>query len=367
MGTSEFATMGLLPLVARGLGLDAPVAGHLVSAYALGVVAGAPLIAVLGARVPRRSLLVALTTLAALGNAISAVANDYRVLLAARFAAGVPHGAYFGIATVVAASVVSPGRRTHAVARVMLGLSAASVVGAPLAAALGSFTSWRWSFAALTVLAALSSVAVAWLTPGQAPPAGASPLRELGALRRGRVWATLATGAVGFGGLFAVYTYLGSTLHHVTGTSARALPLVLAACGLGMVVGNLVIPRFANHRRAATGLLAWMAIALALYPWVARSTWAVSVDVFAMGMGGALGTVLQTRLMEVSGDAQGLAASLNHVAFNVANALGPWLGGLAIGAGYGWTSTGWVGCALAVAGLVIWSASVELDAGGFEL
>lgn len=367
MGTSELATMSLLPLVARGLGLTAPSSGHLVSAYALGVVIGAPLIAVLGVRAPRRGLLVALTALVALANAASALAPGYAVLLAARFAAGVPHGAYFGLATVVAASVVPAERRTHAVARVMLGIGAAAVVGAPVAAALGGVTSWRWSFAALATLAVASSVAVARLTPSGSAPDGASPLRELSALRRGVVWATLATGAVGFGGLFAVYTYLGSTLRQVTGTSPSVTPWVFAACGSGMVVGNLVVPRYAGQRGAAGGLLGWMAVALALYPWAARSTLAVTVDVFALGMGGALGTVLQVRLIDVSGDAQGLAASLNHVAFNVANAVGPWLGGLAIGAGYGWTSTGWVGCALAALGLGIWVASVKLDARGFEL
>ncbi len=347
--------MSLLPWVARELALDAPTAGHLVSAYALGVVIGAPLIAVLGARLPRRNVLVVLTATAGLANAISALAGGYAVLLGARFAAGVPHGAYFGMATVAAASVSPPDRRAHAIARVMLGLSGATVAGAPLAAALGNVTSWRCSFGVLAAVALLSSLAVARFVPRERPPPGASPREELGALRRGSLWATLATGAIGFGGLFAVYTYMGSTLREVTGTGPRAVPWVFAACGLGMVAGNLVVPRWAGRRGTAGALLSWMAVALALYPWAARSTLAVSLDVFALGMGGALGTVLQTRLMQVGGDAQGLAASLNHVAFNAANALGPWLGGLAIGAGFGWTSTGWVGCALAIAGLGTWA------------
>lgn len=193
--------------------------------------------------------------------------------------------------------------------------------------------------------------------------AGASPLRELGALKRAQVWLTLATGAIGFGGLFAVYTYLASTLMAVTGVPASMVPLALAAFGVGMTAGNLIIPRFADRALMPTAgaLLVWSAVALALYPFAAGRLWSILLDVTAIGMGGALGTVLQTRLMDVAGDAQALAAALNHSAFNTANALGPWLGGMAIAAGYGWTSTGWVGCALALGGWAIWAISARAD------
>jgi DHA1 family inner membrane transport protein len=205
-------------------------------------------------------------------------------------------------------------------------------------------------------------VSIAIVAPRDRPVAGASPMRELDALRSSQVWLTLATGAIGFGGLFAVYTYLASTLLEITGVSAATVPIVLAVFGLGMTVGNLVIPRFADRALmpSAGALLVWMAATLALYPWAATNLWTTMLDVFAIGLGGALGTVLQTRLMDVAGTAQNLAAALNHSAFNVANALGPWLGGLAIAAGFGFTSTGYVGCALALAGLAVWAVSFGL-------
>ncbi len=360
IGTTEFAAMSLLPYLARDLGVDEPTAGHAVSAYALGVVVGAPLLTVVGARVARRTLLIAFMALFAVGNGLSALAPDYRWLLAFRFLSGLPHGAYFGVAALVAASLVPDDRRTRAVGRVMLGLTVATVVGVPLATWLGQALGWRSGFATVAALAVVTAALVALLAPRDPPEPGAGPLRELGALGRGQVWLTLATGAIGFGGLFAVYTYLSSTLVEVTGLTAGRAPLVLAAFGIGMTAGNLVVPRFADRARMATAgaLLVWSAVALALYPLAAGNVWTVTLDVLAIGFGGALGTVLQTRLMDVAGDAQTLAAALNHSAFNAANALGPWLGGLAIAAGYGWTSTGPVGCGLALAGLAIWGASL---------
>ena len=363
IGTTEFATMSLLPFFARDLGIDAPTAGHVISAYALGVVVGAPLIAVVSARMARRTLLIVLMSLFAVANGLSALAPTYHWMLLFRFLSGLPHGAYFGIAALVAASLVPNERRTQAVARVLLGLTIATIVGVPFANWLGQAIGWRWGFALVAFLAVLTATLVWIFAPHDRPDAGASALRELGALKRGQVWLTLATGAIGFGGLFAVYTYLASTLMAVTAVPAAAVPFALAAFGIGLTAGNLVAPRFADRALMPTagGLLVWSAIALALYPLAAGHLWSILLDVTAVGVGGALGTVMQTRLMDVAGDAQALAAALNHAAFNAANALGPYLGGVAIAAGYGWTSTGWVGCGLAVAGLVIWAISVRAD------
>ncbi|MBI0475640.1 MFS transporter [Sphingomonas sp. MA1305] len=368
IGTTEFAAMSLEPDLARGLGVDAPTAGHVISAYALGVVVGAPTIAVLSAKLPRRWLLVALMTLFAIGNGLSALAPTYGWMLAFRFLAGLPHGAYFGIASLVAASLVPPARRTQAVGRIMLGLTVATIVGVPLATWLGQIASWRWVFAIVAGLALFTAALVGTLAPRDRAAADASALRELGALRRPQVWLTLATGAIGFGGLFAVYTYLAATLVAVTGVPRSTVPLVLAAFGVGMTLGNLVVPRFADRALMPTAgvLLVWSAAWLALFPVAAHHLTFVIVDVLAIGFGGALATVLQTRLMDVAGDAQGLAAALNHSAFNVANALGPWLGGLAIAAGYGWTATGWVGSSLALGGLLLWALSLA-QAGGLRL
>ncbi len=364
IGTTEFATMSLLRYFARDLHIDEPTAGHVISSYALGVVVGAPIIAVLSARVARRTLLITLMGVFAAANLSSALAPTYEWMLVFRFLSGLPHGAYFGIATLVAASLVPTERRTQAVGRVLLGLTVATIVGVPLATWLGRVYGWRWAFVVVAALALLCAALIGMFAPRDRIIAGASPLRELGALRRSQVWLTLAIGAIGFGGIFAVYTYLGSTLIDVTKASALMVPLVFSAFGVGMTVGNLVIPKFADRALMPTAgmLLIGSAVVLAAYPLAAANVWSVTVDVFLIGVGGALATVLQTRLMDVAGDAQSLAAALNHSAFNVANALGPWLGGMAIADGFGLASTGYVGCALAIGGLIVWSVSKSRSA-----
>lgn len=360
IGTTEFATMSLLPFFSEGLGIDEPTAGHVISAYALGVVVGAPVFAVASARISRRTMLIVLMALFAIANGLSALAPTYESMLLFRFFSGLPHGAYFGMASLVAASLVPIDQRAQAVGKVMLGLTVATVVGVPFASWLGQTIGWRWGFGVVAVLALATVLMVLAVVPRDRPAADASPLRELDALRRPQVWLTLAIGAIGFGGLFAVYTYLASTLIEVTHVSQTVVLFVLAAFGIGMTAGNLIVPRFADRALMPTAgaLLLWSAGALALYPLAAAHLWSMILVVMAIGFGGSLGAVLQTRLMDVAEDAQNLAAALNHSAFNAANALGPFLGGLAIAGGYGWTSTGWVGCALALGGFAIWAVSL---------
>lgn len=360
IGTAEFAVMSLLPYFSAGLGIDEPTAGHVISAYALGVVAGAPVIAVLAARVARRTLLITLMAAFAIANGLSALAPSYGWMLLFRFLSGLPHGAYFGVAALVAASLVPANQRAQSVARVMLGLTVATILGVPFANFLGQTLGWRWGFGIVAVLALATAVMVAAFAPKDAPQTGASPLRELEALRSRQVWLTLAIGAVGFGGMFAVYTYVASTLMEVTGVSAATVPVVLAIFGLGLTAGTLGAAWAADRALmpAIGAILLWSAASLALFPLAAGNIWAVSVVVFMIGCGGGLGAALQTRLMDVAGEAQTLAAALNHSAFNTANALGPWLGGMAIAAGYGWTSTGWVGTGLALGGFAIFMVAL---------
>jgi MFS transporter, DHA1 family, inner membrane transport protein len=363
IGTTEFATMSLLPMFAQGLGIDAPTAGHVISAYALGVVVGAPVIAVLGARLPRRTLLTLLMAMFALANGLSALAPNYHWMLFFRFLSGLPHGAYLGVAALVATTLVPENRRTVAVGRVFLGLTFATIIGVPLANWLGQAIGWRWSLGLVALLGVLTMTLVWFMAPADPAHPDSSPLRELGALRRTQVWLTLGIGAIGFGGMFAVYTYLANILGEVTGVSVQSVPFVLSVFGVGLTVGNIVVPIFADRAliRTTGVVLVWNAIALALFPLMAGNVWTISVDVFLIGVGGALATLLQTRLMDVAEDAQGLAAALNHSAFNTANALGPFLGGLAISAGYGWTAPGWVGSLLAIGGLVFWLVSALLE------
>ncbi len=364
IGTTEFATMGVLPQVADDLGATIPQAGHLVSAYALGVVVGAPLLAVLGARLPRKALLLALMTAFTLGNALSALAPGFGSLALARFATGLPHGAYFGTASIVAASLVPPERRARAVARVMLGLTVANVVGVPLVTLLGQQLGWRSTYWTVAVIGVLTLVAVSRFVPPLAALDGASPRRELGALRRPQVWLTLLVGAVGFGGMFAVYSYIAPTLTTVSGFRDDQVPIALALFGIGMTLGTEAGGRLADRSVVGTiavGLSSVVVVLLA-FTQTAHSAVPAAVTVLLVGLSSALFLpALQTRLMDVAGDAQSLAAAGNHAALNIANAVGAALGGAVIAAGLGYTAPALVGAGLAAGGLLVLGASVALE------
>jgi DHA1 family inner membrane transport protein len=364
IGAGEFASMGLLPNVAVDLGISAPTAGHIISAYALGVVVGAPLITVLFARLPRFTLLLALMAVFTLGNIASAAAPGYHSLLLLRFLSGFPHGAYFGVASLVAAGMAGPGRRAQAVGRVMLGLTVATLLGAPLATSIGQALSWRAAFLFVGGIGAVTVGLIAAFVPRDRPDAAASPLRELGALRRPQVWLTLGIGAIGSGGLFAIFSYITPTLTEVAGIPQYIVPLVLCIFGAGMIVGNLVGSRLADRALMPTigGVLLWNCAMLGLFYFTAPHALLAVANVFLIGTAFAIVPGIQTRLMDVAGDAQTLAAALNHSAFNIANALGAWVGGLTIAAGLGWRSTSWVGVGFALGGFAIFCASLWAEA-----
>jgi len=360
IGTGEFVIMGLLPDAARDLAVTIPEAGHLISAYALGVVIGAPLLAVLGARWPRRNLLIALMSFFAAGNVASALAPGYLPMIVARLLTGFPHGTYFGVAALVAAGLVPRERRAQAVGLVMLGLTVATLVGVPIAAGIGTWLGWRAAFVIVGAIGALTALLVWRWVPFAPADRHASPLRELSALARKQVWFTLGIGAIGFGGMFAVFSYVKPTMLEVAHMPAAGIPVVLALFGVGMVAGNLAGARLADNALMPTigGVLVWSALVLGAFVYTAPHPWLASFNVMLVGTAVALGPPLQIRLMDVAGDAQTLAAALNHSAFNMANALGAWLGGMTIAAGLGWTSTGWVGMLLAMAGLAVFAWSL---------
>ena len=361
IGTAEFAAMSLLPFFSIGLGVDEPAAGHVISIYAFGVVIGAPVIAVLGARMPRRTLLLWLMGGYAIANSLSAIAPTYETMLLFRFISGLPHGAYFGVAALTAASLVPPNKRAQAMARIMLGLTVSTIIGVPMATSIGLNFGWRWGFGIVGMLGALTVLLIWRFVPQDTPHPDARPLRELKALTNKQVWLTLGIGAIGFGGLFAVYTFVASTLLEVTLVPAATVPVILAVFGVGMTTGTLAGAWLSDRIgiKAAGYVLLWSACSLALYPFATGNFWAMCAVCFLVGNGGGLGTILQSRLMDVAGDGQTMAASLNHSAFNFANALGPLLAGMAIAAGYGFPSSGWVGCGLALGGLAIWAVAVR--------
>ena len=363
IGTTEFVTMGLLPDIAGGVQASIPSAGHLISAYALGVVVGAPTIAALGARLPRRSLAVGLMAAFIAGNTLSAVAPGYTSLVLARFVAGLPHGAYFGVASLIAASLVPAHQRGRAVSSVMLGLASANVAGVPAATWLGQHLGWRSAYWAVVVVGALSVVAVLAVVPSIPGRSEATIRSELGALRRPQVVLTLLVATVGFGGMFAMYSYIAPTVTDEAGTSAGFVPVVLLAFGVGGVLGTALGGRLADRAlfRSLVGATVAVGLLLGVVVLAAGDIVALTATVFAVAAAASTMVVLlQLRLMEVAGDAQMLGAALNHSALNAANAMGAWLGGLVIAAGLGYRAPSAVGVGLAALGLVFLAASARL-------
>lgn len=299
----------------------------------------------------------------ALGNLATVMAPGYGSLIVARFVAGLPHGAYFGIAALVAAKLMGPGNRAKAVAYVMTGLTVATVIGVPIASWLGQALGWRSAFGLVVGIGVVTLAAIWIWLPAVGATHASSLVTELGALRRPQVWFALAVGMVGFGGMFAVYTYIATTLTDVTGMSSVWVPLALMMFGAGMVVGNMVGGRLADWSviRSLYLTMTALGIALAAFVVAAHNPVTAMALLFAIGASGsAIGPALQTRLMDVAADAQTLAAALNHSALNIANATGAWIGGLVIAAGLGYTAPAAAGAALAALGLIILTISVVL-------
>ncbi len=361
IGVTEFVTMGLLPQIADGVGVSIPTAGHTISAYALGVVIGAPLIATLGARAPRRALLLSLIAVFAVGNALAALAPGYGTFIAARFFAGLPHGAFFGLASLVAVSLVPPGRRGRAVGTVMLGIPLAMIVGVPTATWMGQAVGWRTAYWAVALIGVLTFVLIrAWvpITPADQDQSWRRELRVFGSLQ---VWLTLAVGSIGFGGMFAMYSYIAPTVTEVTGLAQAWVPVFLFVFGLGAIVGTWTGGRMADWSILRSLVLNGAVMAVLLLVFTVTSQWVIPalVTLFAVSaVSGAWVIGMQMRLMSVAGQAKTLGAALNHSALNLANALGAWLGGLAIAAGFGYTSPSLVGAGLASAGLLVLALSV---------
>jgi MFS transporter, DHA1 family, inner membrane transport protein len=358
IGLTEFAVTGLLPQIADDFSVSVPTAGNLVSVYAVGVVVGAPLLTVAGARLSRRTLLLLFMGLYAVGNGLAAAAPGFGTLLAARFLSGLPHGAFFGVAGLVAAEIGGPGHRASAVGRLFLGLTIANVVGVPLATIFGGAVGWRPAFA-LNAAVALLCVAVmaVWVprTRGRASTAGVRA--ELAVFRSRPVLLALAMVVFGCGGLFTFATYIAPMTTEVTGWPAAAVPVQLALLGLGMTVGTVVGGHLADRlgsRRAVIRVLGAQSLVLLATVPALHSPVLAPVATFAVGaVSLALAPVVQTVLLDAAQDAPVLASASMHSAFNIANAVGAALGGLVLTAGLGYGAPPAVGAALAAVGLGI--------------
>jgi DHA1 family inner membrane transport protein len=364
IGTTEFVMMGLLPNVAQDMGTSVPTAGYLVSAYAIGVVIGAPLLTAVGSRVPRKRMLVLLMGLFTVGNLASALAPGYAWLLAGRVLAGLPHGAFFGVGAVVAARLVTENRRARAVATMFLGLTVANIVGVPAGTAIGQALGWRATFVVVSAIGLLAMVTLTMLVPHLPLEHQRGVKHEVSALGHRQVILGLLTAVFGFGGVFAVYSYLASIMTEVTGLADSSVTVVLALFGIGMTLGALVAGPLTDRALRPTlyGGLATLAVAMLVFHAVVDIKWAAMGMVVVLGGVGFMTTTpLQMLIMQNARHAPTLASAGNQSAFNLANAGGAWLGGVAIAAGWGWTSPMLVGVVLALVGLGIAVLAGVLD------
>ncbi|MBO1416114.1 MFS transporter [Streptomyces sp. FH025] len=356
IGTTEFAAMGLLPQVAESLHVSIPQAGWLISAYALGVVIGAPLLTALAAGRPRKAVLVALAALFATGNLLCALAPDFWTLAAARLVTGLPHGAFFGAGAVAAAELVAPNRRARAVAVMFSGLTVANIVGVPAATLLGQHLGWRATMLVVVLIAAAGTLAIARLVPALPSPRQSGLRHELRAFRERQLWLALATVVFGCGGFFACYSYIAPLLTDVSGYSAGSVTLVLALFGVGMTIGNVVGGFAADRALRPTVCAAFVLLSatLALFAVTAQARWSAAVTVVLVGLFGfAIVPAVQTLVLRKARSAPTLASATVQGAFNLANAQGAYFGGLALDAGLGWTSPTLVGAGLAASGAVV--------------
>ncbi|WP_221351787.1 MFS transporter [Streptomyces beigongshangae] len=366
IGTTEFVMMGLLPDVADDLGVSIPTAGHLVSAYAIGVVVGAPLLAAVTARMSRRKVLIGLMVLFVAGNALSALAPGHHSLLAARFLSGLPHGAFFGVGAVVATGMVAAERKARAVSLMFLGLTVANIAGVPAATLMGQQLGWRATFLGVSVIGLAAIVSLVLLLPRTTEhDSTATGLRgELAALGSLPVWLALGTTVAGFGALFSAYSYITPMLTDSAGYADSSVTLLLALFGVGATAGNLLGGRLADRSMRGTlfgGLLSLVAV-LALFPLMMGTAWSAPLAVVLLGAAAFVtSSPLLLMVMEKASSAPSLASSANQAAFNLANAGGAWIGGLALAAGFGVTSPALAGAALAVLGLAVATLAYTVD------
>ncbi len=355
IGTTEFVIMGLLPDVAADLGVSIPGAGWLVTGYALGVAIGAPFMAMATARLSRKTALLALMAIFIGGNLFCALAADYGLLMTARVVTALCHGAFFGIGSVVAASVVPPNRRASAVALMFTGLTLANVLGVPLGTALGQAAGWRSTFWAVTALGVVALLGL-WRVLPKAREVESTDLHsELAALGGAGLWLALSTTVLFAASMFCLFTYVAPLLGEVTGVSPRGVTWTLLLIGLGLTLGNVIGGRLADRSLMHTLIGVFVALALvsSLLSWTSHGWVATEVTLFLWAMAAfAAVPALQVNVVAYGHAAPNLVSTLNIGAFNVGNALGAWVGGLVLSEGYGLTRVPLAAAALALFALI---------------
>nr|WP_246314979.1 MFS transporter [Kineococcus aurantiacus] len=366
IGTTEFVAMGLLPQMAATFHVSIAAAGWLISAYALGVVVGAPTLTALTHSLPRKKVLAGLMGLFVVGHAATALAPTFHLLIGARFLSGLSHGAFFGASAVVARKIAPPGRQGQALALVFTGLTVANVVGVPVGTYVGQQLGWRLTFSLVGLIGLVTIGAILAIVPEVETRSG--PLRtEFAAFRRRQVWWTLLITTVGFASLFTVLSYVSPLLTDVAGFSEGSVSWVLVLFGLGATLGNLVGGRLADwrpYRTLAAGFVGQVVVFGGLFLFSgSKVAAAAGVFLFAF-IGFVMSAPIQTRGILAAGGGASMASAAMQAAFNIGNAMGAFLGGAAIDAGFGYASTALVALVLALLGLVVLVEATRVDKNG---
>ncbi|WP_125099716.1 MFS transporter [Leucobacter chromiireducens] len=372
IGVTEFATMGLLPTIAEDLlpgfasapEVEIARAGILITSYALGVVVGAPTVAIAASRMSQSTLTFWLLGVFVLGSLASALMPAFGSLAIARFVAALPHGAYFGVASLLAARLMGPGKQGQGIALALSGLTIANVVGVPLATWLGQLAGWRAAYVFVAGIFAVTLLLTLAFLPRVPGNPTRTPARELVAFTNPRIWLMVGVGAIGFGGFFAMYSYIAEVTTRVAGLPAGAVPWVLACVGIGMTLGNLLGGWASDRHLSRTIVWGFCGLIAALIAYAAFAQTPASLIVLAFLVGFASSVLvpsIQARLIRIAHEAELLGAAVNHAAFNIGNSLGAWLGGLVIAAGFGYLAPGWVGATLATIGLALAGVSFAVE------
>jgi DHA1 family inner membrane transport protein len=356
IGTTEFVIMGLLPEVAGDLGVSIPSAGWLISGYALGVAIGAPIMALLTAKLPRKRTLMLLMVIFIIGNGLCALAYSYNLLMMARVVTALCHGAFFGIGAVVAASLVAPGKQASAVALMFTGLTLANVLGVPLGTWFGQLYGWRATFWGVSVIGVLAFIGLIVSLPTNRDEKPVHLASEIGALANGKLWLSLLMTVFFAAAMFALFSYIAPLLLQVTGLSDKGVSWTLFLIGGGLTVGNILGGKLADRKLSLSLILSFSLIAVfsLIFSWTSHALWLAELTLFLWAMA-TFATVpgLQINVVRHGKEAPNLVSTLNISAFNVGNAFGAWAGGAVIGSGYGLTAVPVAAAVLAVGGLIL--------------
>lgn len=359
LGLAEFSMMPMLPLISETFNSTPSQSGYAISAYAIGVVVGAPILMLATANIKKRTALLIFLSMMCIANGLSAFATSLEQLVLFRFLSGLPHGAYFGAAILLASDIAPAGKRASFMSKVFMGLTIATIVGVPIVTLVGQYLSWRYCLAGAGALAFIAFICVYKTVPGVKNAQPSNLLNEFGVLKNRLIWSILGIVIIGFGGVFCLYTYIADTILVTTKTPAYTISIAMVMFGIGSTLGNYVLGKAADKSAIkTTGLVLVGAIVFSLaYVTASHHIWLLYGVIFFIGCSIGLATLIQTLLMDVSPDGHAMIGALVQCAFNIANAIGPWVGGIAIAQGAAPHQTGYVAAVLFSGGLMMWLLS----------